>query len=243
MRSTNIVYQIPNVRSFLNASTLYQIDDDQPVELDEQQDVDMVMSGSGSKTILQEMFQSGAGCHDHGEKTKTKKRKLPRDILLSSLPKKQKGAFIFSAIAAAIAAISAATSAASVATGITAASLAGAVATGAATAVGGIVAKKIAGGSIKKKIEKTFLTTKVGVHDLSQKGKHVAKQAEKYIRENPENIRKVVKILTPYVRTALEKKVKDKLGMSGQGLMLAGRGGNLDSKIEHMAMKTIKKEM
>ena len=229
MRETSIFYQPRlNRTMFLQSAAVNEEEDEipDPNEMAEQDDIDMAdnlqqpMAGAGILT------QMAGGCH--------KKRKLPRDALLSSLhPMKkrrqqQHGGF-FGLIAAAIAAISSAVAAAG-----GGAAIAGAVLTGAAGAAGAAAVKGIVGSGKKRdKIKHIIKSTRVGVKDLSQ---HVVKQASKYIQKNPDNVKHLVRTLTPYVRKAFDQKVKEKLGgMHGSGLKLAG-GGTLDHRISNMAL-------
>ena len=153
--------------------------------------------------------------------------------------------------------------------GITVASVGSAVATGAASAAGAAIVKKIVGnGKMKGKgiqdvakvvakklkehkdvIIETAKAIGITESDLPETVLNVAtKTLETVANPSKENILEVVKVLIPHVRKAfqatLESKVKAGSGLSlpgqrGYGIVLAGRGADIDSKILAVVSKQI----
>jgi hypothetical protein len=149
--------------------------------------------------------------------------------------KGQHGGFFF-AIPALIAAISSAASAA-MATGIPTA-MATAALTGAAGAAGAAVVKKISGTGLTSKLQRLVKQTKVGMRDLSAAGQAAVKKAYQHMKQNPDQVKKVIETLAPHFKKAIADKVKQKLGPSGSGLVLAG-GSVSDEDIASRAMKNL----
>jgi hypothetical protein len=148
--------------------------------------------------------------------------------------KKMNGGFIFT-LAALIAGISSAASAA-MATGIPAA-MATAALTGAAGAAGAAVVKKMTGSGMVAKLQQVVRSTKVGLNDLTKIGKSAVKKTYKFIKDHPDMIKRGIEMLAPHFKQALANKVKQKLGQSGTGIILAGAG--LDKQIASLAMKKL----
>ena len=73
--------------------------------------------------------------------------------------------------------------------------------------------------------------------DLTEAGQKAVKIGYEYMKHNHDQVKKVIDTLAPHFKHALADKVKQKLGQSGKGLVLAGRG--LDEQIASLAMKKL----
>ena len=137
-----------------------------------------------------------------------------------------------------------------------AATVATGLATGAATAIGSHITKKIIGdgmrgrgvGDVAKKVAQVIGKNKNTIVKVAQATKVLPSELPKQIIEKAdtalrviqeasggkppkEKIMGVVKMLIPHVRKVFDEKLKAKIGVAGNGLSIAGRGGNVNDKI------------
>ena len=98
--------------------------------------------------------------------------------------------------------------------------------------------KKISGTGLTTKLQRFVQRTKVTLKDLSAAGQAAVKKAYQHMKQNPDQVKKVIETLAPHFKKAIADKVHAKIGPSGSGLVLAG-GSVSNEEISSLAMKKL----